>query len=109
MLFFRFFIDGSALKKVERFPLWASIQETDGPYSDRLIEEGRPLLRRLSFFVLNASVRIVEIGRHLRLTVHFPPVFRSSEYCLRKHRDDMPLDSRGSLAYFICVIGLENP
>jgi hypothetical protein len=37
-------------KKMERFPVGAAIQDTDEPSSDRLIEEGRPLLRRPSFF-----------------------------------------------------------
>lgn len=38
-------------KKVERFPARTAIQDTDELSSDGLIEEGRPLLRRLSFFL----------------------------------------------------------
>ena len=82
--------------------MWTAIQDTDESSSDRLIEEGRPLLRRLSFFVvLKTAGPFVEIGRLLRLTVHFPLVLRESGYWLRKHRSDMPVDSQGSFAYFV--------
>ena len=46
------------LKIVERFPALAAIQDTIEPSSDRLIEEGRPLLRRLSFFALALEAAI---------------------------------------------------
>jgi hypothetical protein len=49
--FFRFFFCGVyPTKKVERFSAWVAIQDTDEPSSDRLIQEGRPHMRRLSFF-----------------------------------------------------------
>ena len=38
-----------------------------------------------------------------------PRFLHESGYWLRKHRIDMPVDSRGQFAYFECVIGLENP
>jgi hypothetical protein len=49
--FFRFFFCGiHPAKKVERFPARMAIQDTDEPSSDRLIQEGRPHMRRLSYF-----------------------------------------------------------
>jgi hypothetical protein len=42
----------SLKKKVERSPKLTAIQDTNEPSSDRFIEEGRPLLRRLSFFLI---------------------------------------------------------
>jgi hypothetical protein len=50
MWFFRFFFNGPLQKIVERFPPPKAILDTDEPSSDRLIQEGWPLLRRLSFF-----------------------------------------------------------
>jgi hypothetical protein len=51
MLFVRFIRRGIyPAKKMERFPARMAIQDTDEPSSDRLIQEGRPHLRRLSFF-----------------------------------------------------------
>ena len=48
---FRLFFCGVyPTKKVERFLAWMGIQDTDEPSSDRLIQEGRPHMRRLSFF-----------------------------------------------------------
>ena len=41
------------------------------------------------------------------------PIFhgflKGSRYWLKKHRMDMPVDSQGSIDYFVFVIGLENP
>jgi hypothetical protein len=61
--------------KLERFPVWASIQDTDGPSSDRLITEGRPLTRRLSFFYVH-------------------PIPHVKGGCLREHTNNMTVDSR---------------
>ncbi len=45
-----FLLRHSPTKKVERSPARTVIQDTNGPSSDRFIEEGRALVRRLSFF-----------------------------------------------------------
>jgi hypothetical protein len=39
---------------------------------------------------------------------HSAVVLLESRYWLRKHRNDMPLDTPGAMAYFVCVIKLEN-
>jgi hypothetical protein len=98
-------------KKVERFPAWKAIQDTDEPSSDRLIQEGRTHMRRLSFFSrfrdrfprrLNCPLSTPE--------ARFPHGFlKESRYWLKKHRLDMPVDSQGPFDYFVFVIGLENP
>jgi hypothetical protein len=61
------------------------------------------------FFVLMTTGHSIEMGCHVCLAVQFLPVFRSGGCWLRKHTGDMALDSRGSVAYFIRVIGLEFP
>ena len=95
---------------MERFLAWTAIQDTDESSSDRLMEEGRPLLRRLSFFFDFIVVHpATQIGQLDRLTFQFPLVLHESRYWLRKHRSDMPVDSGGLFAYLECGIGLENP
>jgi hypothetical protein len=84
--------------------VWAAIQDTNEPSSDRLIEEGRPLMRRPSFFVLMTTGRTIKMGCHPCLGVQFPPIFQAGGCWLRKHRGDMPLDSPGPVAYFVPVI-----
>lgn len=112
MRFVRFICRGIyPTKKVERFPAWMAIQDTDEPSSDRLIQEGRPLMRRLSFFFRFRD----RLLRHLTWPPStpealFPPGFpQGNRYWLRKHRIDMPVDSQGPFDYFVFVIGLENP
>jgi hypothetical protein len=67
-------------------------------------------MRRLSFFLISRIVHPAAwIGRLHRLTRHFPMVLQENRYWLRKHRNDMPLDSHGAFAYFVCVFVLGNP
>jgi hypothetical protein len=64
-VFIRFFFDSLLSKKVERFPAWTTIQDTNEPSSDRLIEEGRPLLRRLSYFYVHTTAGYkIAMGGH---------------------------------------------
>jgi len=87
-----------------------AIQNTDEPSSDRLIQERRPLTRRLSFFSESkADAPAVEIGCLYHLRLDFSFVLRKVGCWLKKHRGDAPLDSPGRLAYFVGVIRLENP
>jgi hypothetical protein len=77
MLFVRLIRRGICpAKKVERFPARMAIQDTDEPSSDRLIQEGRPRMRRLSFF---SDFGIVSpatgTGRFPRRRPDFPPDF----------------------------------
>jgi hypothetical protein len=86
-----------------------AIQNTDEPSSDRLIQEGRPHMRRLSFFF--------DIGTpHLRPNWAPSPDARfsrgflhKSRYWQRKHRIDMLVDSQRWFDYFVFEFGLENP
>jgi hypothetical protein len=83
--------------------VWAAIQDTNEPSSDRLIEGGRPLMRRLSFFVLMTTGRTIKMGCHPCLAVQFPPIFNSGGCWLRKHRGHKSLDSRRLVEYFVCA------
>ena len=108
---FRFFFCGVyPTKKVERFPARMAIQDTDEPSSDRLIQEGRPHMRRLSFFfqfrISRSSVNWAPSSPEVPLpdgSVH------ESRYWLRKHRNDMLVDSQRLIDYFVIELGLENP
>ena len=83
MLPFRlFFLWIDRIKKLERMPASGSIQDTDEPSSDRLIQEGRSHMRRPSFYF------------HLGFV---PKIW----YWLRKHRIDMPVDSPRWFHYFV--------
>ena len=109
MWFFRFFFNGPLQKIVERFLPPKAILDTDEPSSDRLIQEGWPLLRRLPFF---SVWRPLMPGLNCEGSSHEGPesqILLGNGYCLKKHRLDVPLDSQGSLAYFECVFRLENP
>jgi hypothetical protein len=73
--FFRLFFPGVyPTKKVERFPARMAIQNTDEPSSDRLIQEGRPHMRRLSFFSIPGLHTSGQTGRPLQM-LDFPVVF----------------------------------
>ena len=74
MLLVRFICRGIyPVKKVERFPAWMAIQDTDEPSSDRLIQEGRPHLRRLSFFSdFGIVFPAAEAGRLPPRRLYFP-------------------------------------
>jgi hypothetical protein len=111
MLFVRFIRRGIyPAKKMERFPARMAIQDTDEPSSDRLIQEGRPHLRRLSFFSdFGIVYPTTGTGRLPAGGPIFPGFLKGSRYWLKKHRMDMPVDSQGSFDYFVFVIGLENP
>jgi hypothetical protein len=109
--FFAFSLMVSSWQKMERIPEGTAIQDTDESSSDRLIAEGRPFLRRLSFFL---TLRDWPPARsYFGLFPHpmFQPflVLSKSRYWLKKHRSDMLVDSGGLFAYLVCVIGLENP
>ncbi len=99
------------LKKLERFPARVVIQDTDEPSSDRLIQEGRPRMRRLSYFFRfwDRFLRPPDLPPSTPEARFSPGFLHGTRYWLRKHRMDMPVDSQGSFDYFVFVIGLENP
>lgn len=111
MHFFLFFFCGVyPIKKVERFHAWMGIQDTDEPSSDRLIQEGRPHMRPLSFFSdFGISSRWPECAPSLSKVPFSSGFLHKSRYWLRKHRIDMLVDSRGAFDYFGIEFGLENP
>jgi hypothetical protein len=95
---------------VERFPTPKAILDTDEPSSDRLIQEGWPLLRRLSFFFRLGGPQCRDLNWACSSRdVPFARFLQENGYCLEKHRLDVPLDSQVPLAYFVGVIRLENP
>jgi hypothetical protein len=61
------------------------------------------------FFLRKAASGGCEIGRPQPPRTGIPTVLHDYGYYLKKHKDDVPLDSRGPLAYFVCVVKLENP
>lgn len=85
-----FFFSIYPTKKVERFPVCAAIQDTDEPSSDRLIQEGRPRMRRLSIFLIPG----VHTAAFMGPSSNIPGFLHESGYCLRKHRIDMLVDSQ---------------
>jgi hypothetical protein len=60
-------------------------------------------------FFLRKAATGCEMGRAQHPRTGIPTVLHEDGYYLKKHKDDVPLDSRGPLAYFVCVIKLENP
>ena len=112
MRFVRFICRGIySSKKLERIPARAVIQDTDEPSSDRLIQEGRPRMRRLSFFFRfwDCFPRPLDWPPSTPEARFSAGFLHGIRYWLRKHRMDMPVDSQGSFDYFVFVIGLENP
>ena len=86
------------------------IQDTDEPSSDRLIQEGRPHMRRLSFFFdLGISRRWPKWAPSLPDGPFFAGLLHESRYWLRKHRIDMLVDSGRLFDYFVIEFELENP
>ena len=64
-----------------------AIQNTDEPSSDRLIQERRPLTRRLSFFSESkAEAPAGEIGCIYHLRLDFSFVLRKVRVLAEKHR-----------------------
>lgn len=77
---FRFFFCGVyPTKKVERFPARMAIQDTDEPSSDRLIQEGRPHMRRLSYFF-----RFRDSAPPAKVGGFFAQSYTSLSFCTRK-------------------------
>lgn len=111
ILFFRFFFRGIYLtKRVEPILEWAGIQDTNGPSSDRLIQEGRRHVRRLSSIFRFQDRPPRHLDGAPALDLPFCPGFlHESGYWLKKHRIDKLVDSQGSFDYFVCLSGLEIP